>query len=196
MNEPLRIAVADDEPLMLRYYEETLAKLGHRVVVSATNGKDLVDQCADTTPDLLITDIKMPELDGIDAASAIRRQRELPIILVSAFPDPEYIQRALDDRVLAYLVKPIKQSDLQTAIALVMRRFQEFQALKQQADDLSQALENRKVIERAKGILMERAGLDEADAFRRLQKLARDKNQKLVVVARAILTAEDAFGRE
>ena len=100
------------------------------------------------------------------------------MILVSAYHDADLIARAMADHVMAYLVKPIKQADLATTIALAVRRFKEFTALQQQATDLRQALEDRKVIERAKGILMKRAGLDEADAFRRLQKLASDKNHQ------------------
>lgn len=193
MSQPLRIAVADDEPLMLRWYEQTLTKLGHEVIVTAEDGLELAERCSAHPPDLIITDIEMPNMDGLAAAEQIRGNQAIPIILVSAHHDEEYIARALQNHVLAYLVKPIKQPDLATAVALAMRRFREFRALEQQADSLTQALEDRKVIEKAKGILMQRAGLDERDAFERLQKLSQDKNQKLVDVARAIVTAEEAF---
>jgi len=193
MTQSLRIVVADDEPEMRDYFQETLALLGHEVVASAENGRQLIDQCAVIEPDLVITDIKMPEVDGLQAATEIRKARPVPVILVSAYHDHELIERALTDHVLAYLVKPIKQADLETAIALAMRRFKEFQALHQQAVDLRQALEDRKMVERAKGILMKRAGLDEQDAFRRLQKLASDKNLKMVRVAEMIVTAEEAM---
>ncbi len=189
----LRIAVADDESEMRDYFQDTLGALGHEVVGAAADGTELVELCQSADPDLAITDIKMPDMDGIEAATRIRDHRPVPVILVSAFHEPELIERALQDHVLAYLVKPIKQADLETAIALAMRRFQEFQALHQQADDLRQALEDRKVIERAKGILMKRADLDEPDAFRRLQKLSNDKNQKLVEIAKMIVTAEEAM---
>lgn len=194
MNNALRIAVADDEPEMLDYFRDTLSVLGHQVVASAQNGAELVAQCRSLHPDLVITDIRMPDMDGIQAAVEIRREEPVPVILVSAYHDPELLQRALQDHVLAYLVKPIKQADLETAIALVMRRFKEFRALRQQADDLRQALEDRKLIERAKGIIMKRAELDEQDAFRRLQKLSSDKNQKMVEIARMIITTEEALG--
>jgi response regulator NasT len=189
----LRIAVADDEPLMLRWYAETLAKLGHEVCVCAADGRELVEMCQSARPDLIITDIRMPNLNGIDAVSALNSESPVPVILVSAFHDTEHIDSALEQHVLAYLVKPIKQADLQTAIAVVIRRFREFVALQNQADTLSQALEDRKLIERAKGILMKRAGMDEPDAFRRLQKISQQKNQKLVEVARTIVVAEEAF---
>ena len=196
MTQPLRIAVADDEPLMRRWYEQSLTKLGHEIVVSASNGVELVEQCRQQIPDLVISDIEMPDMDGLSAAEQIRGNTALPIILVSAHHDENYIDRALQNHVLAYLIKPIKPPDLETAVALVMRRFQEFRALEQQADNLTQALEDRKIIERAKGILMRRAALDEREAFRRLQKLSQEKNQKLVEVAQSIVTAEEAFSAE
>jgi len=163
MTNPLRIVVADDEPDMRDYFKKILPRLGCTVVGVAANGKELVAQCLTLQPDLVITDIKMPDMDGIEAAVAI------------------------------YLVKPIKQPDLEPVIALAMRRFEQFQALRQEASDLRQALDDRKTIERAKGILMKKTGLDEHDAFGRLQKLASDKNLRLVDVARMIVTTEAAY---
>jgi two-component system, response regulator PdtaR len=195
MNYSLRISVADDEPRMREYFEDTLSALGHQVVSVAATGRELVEQCREHHPDLVITDIKMPELDGIHASDQLRRDAPVPIILVSAFHDPELIDQALRNHVLAYLVKPIKQADLETAIALAMRRFREFQALQKQAVDLQQALEDRKVIERAKGFLMKNGRLEEQEAFRRLQQLASEKNQKMVEIAKMIITTEQALKR-
>ncbi|MCA9184256.1 MAG: response regulator [Pirellulaceae bacterium] len=192
-NDPLSIAIAEDEPLLLQDMAEMLQSLGHRVVGTAKDGQELIEICERHPPDLVITDIKMPNLDGLEAATALREQRAVPIIIVSAHHDRELIDRALENHVLAYLVKPVKEADMVTAIALVQRRFKEFEALRQQADDLRQALEDRKLVERAKGILMKRANLDEQQAFARLHKLSRDRNQKMVEVARMILTAEEAF---
>lgn len=194
MNRVLRIAVADDEPDMQEYYRTILPLLGHVVVAVADTGRELAEKCREQRPDLVITDIKMPDMDGIDAASRIYRDAAVPVILVSAHHDPATVARAEADFVMAYLVKPIKRSDLEPAIAIAMRRFEQFQALRQEAADLKQALEDRKAIEKAKGVLMKKAGLGEADAFRRLQKLASDKNQKLIAIARMILTAEEAYG--
>ena len=194
MNRPLRIAVADDEKDMQDYFGTILPDLGHKVVAVAANGNDLVVLCKETKPDLVITDIKMPDMDGIEAASRIYRESPVPIILVSAYHDPEIIKRAESVHVMAYLVKPIKQADLEPAIAIATRRFEQFQTLRKEANDLKQALEDRKTVEKAKGILMKKTGLSEQDAFRRLQKLASDKNLKLVAVAQMILTAEEAFG--
>ena len=193
MNQSLRILVADDEPDMRDYFKKILPRLGHRVIAAAENGLQLVEECRKHKPDLVITDIKMPDMDGIDAAQQIYERQPMPIILVSAYHDSELIHRAEADHVLGYLVKPIKQGDLEPAIALAMRRFEQFEALRQEAADLRQALEDRKIIERAKGILMKKAEMDEQAAFRRMQKLASEKNLKLVELARIILTAEEAF---
>jgi response regulator NasT len=193
MSEPLRIAVADDEPDMRDYFMKILPRLGHRVVAVAATGSELVNLCRQHLPDLVITDIRMPDMDGINAAIRIYKEKPIPVILVSAYHDAELIKRAGADHIMGYLVKPIKQADLAPAIALAMHRFEQFEALRQEATDLRQALEDRKLIERAKGILMKRASLDEAAAFRRLQKTASDKNLKLAEVARMIVTAEEAF---
>jgi response regulator NasT len=192
MNSHLRIAVADDEQDMRDYFQKCLTRMGHRVVAVAQTGQELVERCRQTQPDLVISDIKMPDVDGIDAATQIYRERPVPVILVSAFHDAGLIERAEADHILGYLVKPIKQGDLEPAIALAMRRFEQFQALQQEAADLRQALEDRKVIERAKGILMKRGAFDEQEAFRRLQKLASANSRKLVDVAQMVLVAEEA----
>jgi response regulator NasT len=184
--------VADDEPDMQQYFRETLQLLGHEVVAVAQTGRELVDHCLATTPDLVITDVKMPVMDGIEAVEKIMHASPVPVILVSAYHDAQLISRAEREYILAYLVKPIKRADLETAIAIAVRRFEQFHALSQQAADLRQALEDRKVIERAKGILMRRTNLDEQQAFRRLQRVASEKNSKLVEIARSILIAEEA----
>ncbi len=194
MSESLKIIVADDEVDMRDFYRSILSGLGHTVVAVAETGQELVDACAAETPELIITDIRMPDLDGLDALREITRAgRPVPAIVVSGFHDEEFIQRAQQECVLAYLVKPVRASDLEPAIKLARQRFREMQALQQQADDLRQALEDRKQIERAKGILMDRSGMSESEAFKRLQKLSNDRNQKLVEIARAIITAEEAF---
>jgi response regulator NasT len=193
MKSALKIVVADDELDMRDYFRQILPLLGHQVVGVARTGRELVELCVATHPDLVITDIKMPDMDGIDASTQIYRQAPVPVILVSAYHDAEFIRRAEADHIMAYLVKPIKQADLIPAIGLAMCRYEQFQALHKETADLKQALEDRKIIEKAKGILMKKAGLDEQDAFRRLQKLASDKNRKLIDIAQTILTAEEAL---
>jgi response regulator NasT len=189
MNRSLRIAVADDELDVRDYYKKVLPRLGHQVVAVAQTGRELIELCRAERPDLVITDIKMPDLDGIDAATEICRDEPIPFILVSAYHHPRLFDRARGDHILAYLVKPTKQPDLEAAIAIAAQRFEQFQALRQEAADGRQALADRKIIERAKGLLMKKTGLDEETAFLRLQKLARDRNQKLVQVAEMVLSA-------
>ena len=193
MTSSLRIAVADDEAEMLVYFEEILTHLGHKVVSFAKTGQELIENCRSERPDLVVTDIKMPDMDGIDATSELYREGPIAIILVSAYHDPELIERAEADRIMAYLIKPIRREELQTTIGIAMRRFSEFQALSKEAADLRQALEDRKLIERAKGYLMKKGGLDEERAFARLRKLARNKNLKLLHIAQSILTAKEAI---
>jgi response regulator NasT len=193
MNRSLRIAVADDEPRMREFYQEILSRMGHQVVCAVPNGRDLVQQCRAMRPNLVIADVKMPDLDGIDAAQQISKDEPIPIILVSAHDDPDLLERA-GSCVLAYLVKPVKQQDLQPAITIAIRRFDEFQSLRKEAADLRQALQDRKLIERAKGILMKRNSLDEPAAFLAMQRLARDKNRKLVEIAEMVVTVEEGFG--
>lgn len=196
MNRSLRIVIADDECDMREFLVESLTHLKHEVVAVAETGRQLIENCRLQRPDLVITDIKMPDCDGIQAAMQIYRDTPIPVVLVSAFHDDELIYRAEADHIMAYLVKPIKAADLEPAIAIAMRRFEQFQELRRQASDLQQALADRKTIERAKGILMKVAGMDEAEAFRRLQKLASDHNKKLVEVANMIVFSEEATRRE
>lgn len=189
----LRIAIAEDEPLALQNLQETVSQLGHEVVAAVKNGNDLLEQCCKLKPDLIITDIKMPDMDGLAAAKQVSKDHPTPVIIVSAFHDPEFVQRAQEDYVLAYLVKPLHGGSLATSIDIVMRRWREFQAIAEHADNLEAALEERKLVERAKGILMKRAELSEEDAFLRLQNLSRTKNQKMVDVARNLIDADKAF---
>lgn len=193
MNGALRIAVADDEADMRDWFERMLPTLGHQVVSVAENGKELVEHCRALKPDLVISDIKMPDMDGIEAAQVICTERPVPIILISAYHEPELVERAQSDHVLAYLVKPIGKASLGPTIGLAMRRFAELQELRKEAADLRQALAERKIIEQAKGLLMKVTGVDERAAFRRLQELAADKNQKLIEAAAAVLALEKAL---
>jgi two-component system, response regulator PdtaR len=193
MKVSLRIVAADDEPEMRAYFKETLEALGHRVVGLAANGEELIALSRKERPDLVIADIKMPGTNGIDAARQLYHELPVPVIVVSAYHDNGIMERAQAPAVMAYLVKPIKSEDLKAAIFLAMRRFAEFQSLMKEAASLKQAMEDRKIIERAKGILMKQAKLDEGDAFKRLQDLASNKNQKMIEIAKMVVTMRDAF---
>jgi response regulator NasT len=167
-----------------------LSALGHRVVAEASNGEEAVTLAATTQPDLAILDIKMPGVDGIEAAQQITRGRPIPIILLTAYNEAGLVERAAQANIAAYLMKPVAEEDLLPAITLALIRFRQFEALRREVSDLREALEARKVIERAKGILMRRLNLSEEDAFRRLQRQSQDGNRKLAQVAEAIIMAD------
>jgi response regulator NasT len=191
----LRIVAADHDPAWCRFYREVLARLGHQVCLAGT-GRQLVGQCRLLRPDLVITEAEMPDLDGTAAIEQLCREQPVPIILVPGCHDPERVGRALGQpHVLACLFKPIKEADLGPAIAVAVSRFRRFQSLTKETADLRQALEDRKLIERAKGMVMKFAALDETEAYRRLQEMASVQNRKLVEVAQTILTAGEAFQR-
>jgi two-component system, response regulator PdtaR len=193
MSQALRIAIAEDERDMRDFFQKILPLLGHEVTVTAETGKQLVERCRATRPDLVITDIRMPDMDGIEATRILCQEEPLPVILVTAHHDAEVMKRAESESIMAYLIKPIKPIDLEPAIALSMRRFEQFQALRWEAVDLRRALEDRKLIERAKGIVMKRLVIDEAVAYRRLRKLASDRNWKLAEIAQRIVAADEIF---
>jgi response regulator NasT len=187
----LRVLIADDESLHLMSLRAHLQNLGHRIVAEAGTGQEALALARELKPDLAILDIRMPEQDGIEAAKQMLEERPLPIILLSAFSEQDLAERASDAHVSAYLMKPVSESDLLPAIALAMSRFREFQTLHHEVDSLRESLETRKLVERAKGVLMRRLHLSEEDAFRRLQKRSQDENKKLSEIAKAIVTADE-----
>jgi response regulator NasT len=193
MNQTLRIAVADDQRDMREFFRFALAQLKHEVVAAAGNGRELVECCRAARPDLVITDVKMPELDGIAAAAAVYRDGPVPAILVTGYDDRETLRQAAAPHVYGYLVKPIKSRDLAPAIQVAMARFALDRAAEQEAAGLRQALEDRKLIERAKGVVMRRLAVEEIGAFRRLRKLSSDRNWKVIEIARQVLKAEEVF---
>ncbi len=188
--DALRVLIADDESLRVMSLKGQLESIGHKVVAEAANGKEAVNLAHELKPDLAILDIKMPEMDGIEAAQTITQERPIPIILLTAFSEKELAERAANANVAAYLMKPVSEQDLLPAIALAVSRFKEFQALHHEVDDLRGALETRKLVERAKGILMRRLNLTEEEAFRRMQRRSQNENKKLGEIADAIITAD------
>jgi len=188
--ESLRILIADDESIRLMSLRVQLTALGHKVVAEASNGEEAVALAATTQPDLAILDIKMPVMDGIEAAERIAQDRPIPIILLTAYSETQLVERAAQANISAYLMKPVSEEDLLPAITLALTRFRDFQASRQEIANLRAALEARKKIERAKGILMRRMNLGEAEAYRRMQQQSQESNRKLVQIAEAIITAD------
>jgi response regulator NasT len=189
----LRVVIADDERDTREYLRELLTRLGHQVAV-AEDGRQLAELCREARPDLIITDVRMPGFDGIEAAGAINREHEVPVILVSAYEvGGGLLDRPGAESVMGYLVKPIKQADLEAAIAVAVRRFEQLRASRGEASSLRKALEERKLVERAKGVVMRRLGLDEESSYRALRKLASDRNLKLAEVAQAVMRSNEIF---
>lgn len=187
MTTNLRVIVADDEPLLVEELSLYLGEIGHRVIATACTGVELIEKSVELKPDLIITDIKMPDMDGLDAAKVICIETPTPIVIVSAYHDEEYIEQASAQCIMAYLVKPIDETSLKTSILLARRRFREFKAMLKQNANLKEALENRGVIEAARRMLMMRDGLEEEAAFLWMQNKAADTGQLIVDVARSIL---------
>lgn len=193
MNRSLRVLIAEDEKETQDYFSEAVTRLGHQVVAVVSDGRQLIEQCLALRPDLVLADIRMPQVDGIQAAHTVNAQLPIPFILLSAHHGPEELNHASADYVVGYLVKPVNEPNLKTTIAVGMNRFERYHALAQEATALRQSLEDRKVIERAKGIVMTRLQVNEEEAFRRLRRRASDHNMKLADVARQIVSAEEIF---
>lgn len=196
MNAPatgLRIAVADDEREMRQFFEELLPHMGHQVVGVVETGRQLAECCRTHRPDVVVTDIKMPDMDGIDAAAAVNRERQVPVVLVSGHTEGELLARSGAEYIMSYLVKPVKPADLQAAITLAVARFEQYQRARAEAATLRQSLEDRKMIEQAKGVAMRRLHIDESEAYHRMRRLASQHNWKLVDLSRRLLDSESIF---
>lgn len=186
----LRIVIADDESLHLMSLRTHLETLGHRVVGEAGDGETTLQLLTDLRPDLAILDIKMPDPDGIQVAEQMMHQQPLPIILLTGYSERSLAERAAEAHVAAYLMKPVSPQELMPAIALATSRFVEFQTLNKEVSDLRDALETRKVVERAKGILMRRLNLSEEEAFHRMQRRSQNENKKMSEIAGAVIMAD------
>ncbi len=189
--EPLRILIAEDEALTRTILRARLEKLGHQVVAEAENGVQAVEGARMHKPDAIIMDIRMPEMDGIEAASQIVSERPCAILFLTAFSEDTLVEQASNAGALAYLMKPFRKEDLAPALAVAMRRFRDLQGRQEKIDQLEEMLETRKLIERAKGILMDRHSLTEEEAFKRIHFQARNQNKKMREIAQSIITASD-----
>jgi len=187
--EVKKVLIAEDNSKTRLFLKTQLELLGFEVVDAVSNGQAAVDLVDELKPDLVIMDIKMPELDGIDAAKAISAKGPMPIILITGLSSDEMASKAVEAGVFAYLVKPVTKKQLEPAIKLAMARYAEFKSLKTEVHDLKDAIETRKLVERAKGILMKRCNISEDDAFKLLQTHSQKENTKMREIADPIISA-------
>jgi len=187
--ERTRVIIADDESIIRMDLREMLTNLGYLVVGEAGDGRSAVNLARELKPDVAILDIKMPDMDGIEAARILTGEKIAPVVLLTAYSQRDLVERAKEAGVVGYITKPMRESDLTPAIEVAIARFSEFRALEKEIGDLKQALETRKLVDRAKGILMDTQGLTEAEAFRKIQKMSMNKRRPMKEVAEAIILA-------
>ncbi|MBY0228132.1 MAG: response regulator [Gemmataceae bacterium] len=183
-------AVADDDRDTREFLQEAMQRQGWRVE-AFTNGRSLVEACRRAMPEVVVTDIKMPDMDGLEALAAINAVQTIPMVVVSAHHDDGVLARLEEVPALGFLVKPFTEAQLKAAVSLAVTRFRTLLALKQESNELKQALADRKVVERGKGILMRLQHIDEDEAFRRLRATASAKNLKLAEAAKRLISAEE-----
>lgn len=187
----IRLVIADDETLIRMNLKETLIGMGYLVVGEAGDGVSVINLARELNPDLVLMDIKMPKLDGIQAARILTQEKIAPVLLITAYSDRELVDRAKEAGVVNYIVKPFRDAELLPAIEIAMARYQEFLEMEHEITDLKETLETRKVVERAKGVLMDSQGLKEAEAFRKIQQLSMNTRKPMKEIAQAILLAHE-----
>lgn len=188
---PTRIILAEDDAVIRMDLKEELERQGYLVVGQVGDGQSAVNLARELRPDLVVMDIRMPEMDGISAAEILTREKLAPVVLLTAWSDEDLIERARNAGVVHYVTKPWRQSDLKPAIEIALSRFQEFRTIESKVKDLEDSLATRKVVERAKGVLMDKYKLTEHEAFRRIQKLSMNNRKSMKEVAEAILLTEE-----
>ena len=187
MPHQLRLVIADDESIIRMNLRETLIGLGYLVVGDAGDGVSAIHLARELRPDLVIMDIKMPKLDGIQAAKVLTEERIAPVLLLTAYSDRELVDRAREAGVVNYIVKPFREAELLPAIEIALARFAEFNDMAKELGDLKETMETRKLVERAKGWLMDSQGLKEQEAFRKIQQLSMNSRKSMREIAQAIL---------
>ena len=191
MPQQIRLVIADDESLIRMNLKETLVGLGYLVIGDASDGVTVINLARELRPDLVLMDIKMPRLDGIQAAKVLTEEKIAPVLLLTAYSDRELVERAREAGVVNYIVKPFRDAELMPAIEIALARYKEFLEMDQQVTDLKETLDTRKLVERAKGVLMDSQGLKEAEAFRRIQQLSMNTRKSMKEIAQALLLAHE-----
>lgn len=187
----IRVVIADDEAIIRMDLKALLEELGHRVVGEAADGQKALELARTLKPDVVIMDIKMPVMDGLDAAKIVSEEKIAPVVLLTAYSQKDLIERAKEAGVFAYLVKPFQESDLMPAIEIAISRYLEMHDLESTVGDLEMKLETRKVVDKAKGILMDKYKMSEADAFRRIQQQSMNQRRSMKEIADAIIIAHE-----
>ena len=193
---PHKILIADDEHLVASGMAVNLRELGYDVIGPASDGDEAIDLCRTHQPDMALLDIKMPKKDGLQAAEVVFKQMGIPVMIFSAYSDPEYITSGTRIGVFGYLLKPVTPDQMRVGISVAWGRFLDHVTQNSEICNLKERLEQRKVIEQAKWIIVKRKGVDEPEAMRLLQKQARNNRRTLVEVARSVLENENLFGAE
>lgn len=194
MKKSLNILIADDEALIRLDLKEMLTDAGHNVLAEAGNGQEALELARKYKPELIIMDVKMPVMDGLQAAEILNEENIAPIILLTAYSQPDIVQQATQAGVIAYLVKPVREEQLFPAIQIAVDRFRDFQQLNKELDDLKESLEVRKLVDKAKGILMAAHGMTEQEAYRKLQQFSMAKRISLKKLAESVIAAAEHKG--
>jgi response regulator NasT len=192
--ERTRVIIADDESVIRADLREMLTSLGYLVIGEVGDGVSAVNLARELKPDVVIMDIKMPDLDGIEAARVLTQEKIAPVLLLTAYSQRDLVDRAKEAGVVGYLVKPFREQEIVPAIDIACARFQEFRELEKEVGTLRETLETRKLVDRAKGILMDQQGLSEAEAFRKIQKMSMNTRKPMKEIAEAIILAQEAKG--
>ena len=190
--ERTRVIIADDESVIRTDLREMLTTLGYLVVGDVGDGESAVNLARELKPDVVIMDIKMPNMDGIEAARLLTQEKIAPVLLLTAYSQRDLVDRAKEAGVVGYLVKPFREQEIVPAVDIALARFQEFRELEKQVGDLKETLETRKVVDRAKGVLMDSQHLTEAEAFRKIQKMSMNTRKPMKEISEAIILAQEA----
>ncbi|QQE12441.1 response regulator [Planctomycetota bacterium] len=190
-DEVRTVIIAEDEHLLARSLCEELEGLGYEVLGMASNGKKVIELARENRPDIALLDLRMPEMSGLEAAKVLYEGMGIPVMIISAYSDREYVEAASDIGVIGYLLKPVGADSLRVSLSVAWRRYLEKCQVKDECKQLEKKLAERKVIERAKGLIMQSLGLSESEAMRRLQKQSRDTRRPMVVLAQAVIDAQE-----